>query len=218
MKLECPYCWQHYEIEKSAPDREVVCIYCEQHFLVKDALVLEKRSAQSRFFWPVIGGILLIVLCLAGVNIWLAFRSFAPPPEEEPVQIEIPELKAAGDLQTVMEPLYRTLKDFRKGIGMLSKQQTALQSRMDDLVLHIRALEKQPAGTDAADKSAKNSSPEKEIRALEARIQLLEEYHKQLLKGLTGLRKEAEQLRAGERLMKLERQMSSGAGSPMPEK
>ncbi|MBR2643027.1 MAG: HD domain-containing protein, partial [Lentisphaeria bacterium] len=49
MKLECPYCWQHYEIAKSDMNKELVCINCEQSFRVQDALVIDSHHASRKY-------------------------------------------------------------------------------------------------------------------------------------------------------------------------
>ena len=71
MKLECPYCWQHYEIAKSDINRELVCINCEQSFRVQDALIIDSHHRNGNYNKLLIGGLGLIIAILLIMNIWI---------------------------------------------------------------------------------------------------------------------------------------------------
>ena len=69
MKLECPYCWQHYEIAKSDINRELVCINCEQSFRVQDALIIDSHHRNGNYNKLLIGGLGLIIAILLIVSL-----------------------------------------------------------------------------------------------------------------------------------------------------
>ncbi len=64
MKLECPFCWQHYEIDKAERNQTFTCVCCNQTFNGCDAHVLHDRNTERdrRLAVLLIAGFLLIVL------------------------------------------------------------------------------------------------------------------------------------------------------------
>lgn len=74
MKLECPYCWQHYEIDNSERKQTFTCICCGQTFNGKDALVLpEYRTGMTR--WIMILALISVVV-LTAFNLFCCFQNW----------------------------------------------------------------------------------------------------------------------------------------------
>ena len=208
MKIECPYCYQHYEIEKSDMDRELVCVNCEQAFRVRDALVLEQAPEhRPPMTWLlVVIGVLTVLLLL--LNLWnwrrlselrAAVASGTPAAAEQ--QQEDTDSRPAENQQKELHqeigPLERKVEDLRAENERLTKQAAELSSRLAETEKRLSAADKTPAG---------------KSEDLAARVKLLEEYHAQLLKGLTDLRTEIQSLNIGDRLDALEKKV--GAGNP----
>ena len=198
MKIECPYCYQHYELEKSDMNREVVCINCEQTFQVRDALVLDQPSVRKKMIWVFAAMGVLIVL-LIGLNLWnwqrlRSSRAEAPRLEaNRMLPAETPTEKVpTDDAATLL-----AVQEMRDANARLDKRIAALEKSVAELTVRLAGLEKRN-GT-PPDTAALAQSKE-----LEEKQKLLEEYHKQLLKGLTELRQEVQSLRIGERLSRLE--------------
>ncbi len=63
MKLECPYCWQHYEINATDRDQDFVCLCCEQTFNGKDALLLpESGGGERKWCRILLAAVVLLVI------------------------------------------------------------------------------------------------------------------------------------------------------------
>ncbi len=117
MKLECPYCWQHYEINAADRDQDFVCLCCEQTFNGKDALLLPDTRGGERKWCRIL---LIAVLLLVGLNLVLWQRCAARERQEavaaasvEPLgqpslERELAELRAR---QTRLEEQLRTLRE-----------------------------------------------------------------------------------------------------------
>ena len=215
MKLECPYCWQHYEVAKSDMNRELVCINCEQSFRVQDALIIDANSGRRNYTPWLIAGMGVIIIVLLIVNVWI-WRSLSAPrtDKENPRQTAVAAqqvLPAAQppDPKTAAASLYMTQNDFRAENEKLQKQVIDLEQARQVLTARLEKAEKQLAAN-SADKTA--SATEESVNNLSikvesanAQIQLLNEYHKQLLKGLTGLRQELIAMNLADRLNNLEK-------------
>ena len=218
MKIECPYCYQHYEIEKSDMDRELVCINCEQSFRVRDALVLEQTPAHRQSLTWLLAGMGVLIVLLLGLNLWNWQRLVelrAASAHAGPATFVKQDVvsKSAEDLQTVIAPLYRTLKEMRAENERLTKQAATLEKTVAELKTRLDKAEKQTASVAGADRVASleegvNTQAIK-IEGVAAQIKLLDEYHKQLLKGLTDLRSEIQVLNLNDRLNTLEKKVDS---------
>ena len=212
MKLECPYCWQHYEIAKSDMNRELVCINCEQSFRVQDALVIDSQSRRNALPW-ILGGMGVMLVLLLGLNLWTWLRagsSKVDAASQQPaVQTAVQPAAPQTDLQTVIAPLYRTLKEFRTENEKLSKQIAVLEQARQDLAERLEKAEKQVAANAGSERAAATEESINtltiKIESANAQIKLLDEYHKQLLKGLTDLRTELHAMNIAERLTNLEK-------------
>jgi len=78
MKLECPYCWQHYDIERKHLNQEFTCISCSQVFNGKNALIIEDDPKRSRTFRLITYIILLTAVLLLGISnlsLWKQLRT-----------------------------------------------------------------------------------------------------------------------------------------------
>ena len=215
MKHESPYCWQQYEIAKSDMNRELVCINCEQSFRVQDALVIDSRSSRNNVLHWVIGGMGAAIVLLLALNLWswqransgskAAVTTPAPVAEQTAVQAAAPQ----ADLQTVNAPLYRTIKDFRTENEKLAKQITVLEQARQDLAERVEKAEKQLSANAGNEQAAATEESINTLRikieSANAQIKLLDEYHKQLLKGLTDLRTELNAMNIADRLTQLEK-------------
>ena len=214
MKLECPYCWQHYEIAKSDMNRELVCINCEQSFRVQDALVIDSRSSRNNTLLWVIGGMGAAIVLLLGLNLWSWQRvdrgdKAAVAPQQPVAAQAVQPAAPQADLQTVIAPLYRTLKEFRSENEKLAKQVTVLEQARQDLAERLEKAEKQMAANDSSEQAAATEESINTLRikieSANAQVKLLDEYHKQLLKGLTDLRTELNAMNIADRLTNLEK-------------
>ena len=214
MKLECPYCWQHYEIAKSDMNRELVCINCEQSFRVQDALVIDSRSSRNNTLLWVIGGMGAAIVLLLGLNLWSWQRAdrgdkAAVAPQQPVAAQAVQPAAPQADLQTVIAPLYRTLKEFRSENEKLAKQVTVLEQARQDLAERLEKAEKQMAANDSSEQAAATEESINTLRikieSANAQVKLLDEYHKQLLKGLTDLRTELNAMNIADRLTNLEK-------------
>lgn len=70
MRMECPYCWQHYEIAPGDREKDFVCICCDQAFNGRDALVI---PANDRKLWikvAVSAGIVAVLLLALNIFLW----------------------------------------------------------------------------------------------------------------------------------------------------
>ncbi len=79
MKLECPYCWQHYDIDRKHLNQEFTCISCSQVFNGKNALIIEDDPKRSRTFRLITYIILLTAVLMLGISnlsLWKQLRSF----------------------------------------------------------------------------------------------------------------------------------------------
>jgi hypothetical protein len=68
--MECPYCWQHYEIAPGDREKDFVCICCDQTFNGRDALVI---PANDRKLWikvAVSAGVVATVLLALNIFLW----------------------------------------------------------------------------------------------------------------------------------------------------
>lgn len=214
MKLECPYCWQHYEIAKSDMNRELVCINCEQSFRVQDALVIDSRSSRNNTLLWVIGGMGAAIVLLLGLNLWSWQRAdrgdkAAVAPQQPVAAQAVQPAAPQADLQTVIAPLYRTLKEFRSENEKLAKQVTVLEQARQDLAERLEKAEKQMTANDSSEQAAATEESINTLRikieSANAQVKLLDEYHKQLLKGLTDLRTELNAMNIADRLTNLEK-------------
>ena len=214
MKLECPYCWQHYEIAKSDMNRELVCINCEQSFRVQDALVIDSRSSRNNTLLWVIGGMGAAIVLLLGLNLWSWQRAdrgdkAAVAPQQPVAAQAVQPAAPQADLQTVLAPLYRTLKEFRSENEKLAKQVTVLEQARQDLAERLEKAEKQMTANDSSEQAAATEESINTLRikieSANAQVKLLDEYHKQLLKGLTDLRTELNAMNIADRLTNLEK-------------
>ena len=214
MKLECPYCWQHYEIAKSDMNRELVCINCEQTFRVQDALVIDSRSSRNNPLLWVIGGMGAAIVLLLGLNLWSWQRAdrgdkAAVAPQQPVAAQAVQPAAPQADLQTVIAPLYRTLKEFRSENEKLAKQVTVLEQARQDLAERLEKAEKQIAANAGSEQAAATEESINTLRikieSANAQVKLLDEYHKQLLKGLTDLRTELNAMNIADRLTNLEK-------------
>lgn len=214
MKLECPYCWQHYEIAKNDMNRELVCINCEQTFRVQDALVIDSRSGHKKITTWLLGGMGVLIILLLLLNIWSWHRSGAAPAKSAPTASAAAEpsvrvVSPQTDLQTVIAPLYRTLKEFRTENEKLAKQITVLEQARQDLSERLEKAEKQLTANTGKEQAAATeeslNTMSIKIEGANAQIKLLDEYHKQLLKGLTDLRTELTAMNLSDRLTNLEK-------------
>lgn len=214
MKLECPYCWQHYEIAKSDINRELVCINCEQSFRVQDALIIDSHHRNGNYNKLLIGGLGLIIAILLIMNIWIWQRiSSAPKTESKPaVQTAAvqpaPAAAPQTDVQTVIAPLYRTLQECRTENEKLTRQIAVLEQSRQELTERVEKAEKQLAANTGKEQE---QAMEEKIRTLSIKItgvsaqtKLQQEYHQQLLNGLTDLRTQFQTMNAADRLTRLE--------------
>ncbi|MBQ7392822.1 MAG: HD domain-containing protein [Lentisphaeria bacterium] len=213
MKLECPYCWQHYEIAKSDMNKELVCINCEQSFRVQDALIIDNRNAPRKYMLWLVSGMAAVIVLLLALNVWILLRpagnnreAVIPQAAEAPVNRQA---APQADLQTVVAPLYRTIKDFRAENEKLSKQIAILEQARQDLAERLEKAEKQLASNTGNERAAATEESINtlsiKIESANAQIKVLDEYHKQLLKGLTDLRTELHAMNLTDRLTTLER-------------
>lgn len=217
MKIECPHCYQHYEIGRSDMDRELVCINCEQPFRVRDALVLEQTASQRRrltLLLPVGMGALIALLLVLNLWTWHRLHEFrSADPSGSPAsgaRQEAPASVASKEqLQSVIAPLYRTLKGMRAENERLAKKAAAQEKTAAELKSRLEKTEKQAASAAGAIRVASQEESLNtlavKVEGLTAQINLLDEYHKQLLKGLTDLRTEIRVLNIGDRLLLLEK-------------
>lgn len=216
MKIECPHCYQHYEINRSDLDRELICINCEQSFRVRDALVLDQQLPQPRrlSIWLMSVSGTLIVLLLA-LNLWnwqrlvelraatVAGKSVCVGPDMA--------ARSQEDMQTVIAPLYRTLKEMRNGSEQMARRTAELEQAVAELKTRLDRMGQtaSPAvGTDRVASLEEGLHTQTvKLEGLVAQINLLDEYHKQLLKGLTELRSEIQVLNIRDRLNLLEKKV-----------
>ena len=218
MKIECPYCYQHYEIEESDMDRELVCVNCEQSFRVCDALVLDQKPAhrQPMTWLLIVIGVLTVLLLVFELWNWRKLgelrTAIASGDPAVAAAAELPKKDevsgAAKDLQKALHqeigPLERKLAELRAENERLTKQAAELSARLAE-------TEKRLAGR-AKPSAAADRTPAGKSEDLAARVKLLEEYHTQLLKGLTDLRSEIQSLNIGDRITA--RAKKGGAGNP----
>ena len=214
MKIECPHCYQHYEIEKSDMDRELVCINCEQSFRVRDALMLEQTPAHRLSPTWLLTGMGVLIALLLGLNLWnwqrlVELRAASAHLRPATAVKQDAVSKSAEDLQSVIAPLYRTLKGMRAENERLAKKAAAQEKTAAELKSRLEKTEKQAASAAGAIRVASQEESLNtlavKVEGLTAQINLLDEYHKQLLNGLTDLRTEIRVLNIGDRLLLLEK-------------
>ncbi len=117
MKLECPYCWQHYEINAADRDQDFVCLCCEQTFNGKDALLLPDVRGGDRKWCRIL---LIAVFLLVILNL-LLWRQCAVRERAANVAAAQPsparELAELRDRLTRLEEQVRKLEENRSRIG-----------------------------------------------------------------------------------------------------
>ena len=210
MKVECPYCWQHYEIDKSDMDRELVCINCEQAFRVQDALVIDApRPRHNALLW-VTGGFGAAIVLLLALNLWSWQQMIRNSNTEVTVaEQSFQPVEQSKDLQAAIAPLNNSLKEVRAENEKLAKQAAALQQLCRDLTARVEKAEKEMTANhndEQAESTADSINTLRiKIETAHSQIKLLDEYHKQLLKGLTGLRTELNAMNIADRLANLEK-------------
>ncbi len=224
MKLECPYCWQHYEIEKSDMDRELVCINCEQTFRVQDAMIIDNSPLRKYRMLMVIGGLVLVILLLGGFNLYCWHR-LSSRPAEPAIPAAAPAASsssASADMQTSIAPLYQSIKNLQRSQEKLQQENAALVKRCSEFTVRLDKAEKQnsaSAGVErvAAMEEGLNTLSIK-IEAVNAQLKLQEENHRQFMSELMELRKKASELDVSDRLLRLERKAGSFDLAPVNRK
>ena len=118
MKIECPYCRQHYELKDPKCDQKVVCLECQQKFSISSARRLDPEKLGRN--WVIAAGLLFVLTCaLLASNVWL-WRQLAA-------------LQHSGDAPPV---------DARKAIRDLREQEQCLQQRIQILERRLDAIAK----------------------------------------------------------------------------
>ena len=113
------------------------------------------------------------------------------------------------DLQEAIAPLNNSLTAVRAENEKLAKQAAALQQLCRDLTARVEKAEKEMTANhndEQAESTADSINTLRiKIETAHSQIKLLDEYHKQLLKGLTELRTELNAMNIADRLANLEK-------------
>ena len=105
MRLECPYCWQHYEIEPQDKSQEFTCICCGQVFNGRDAVILPPIKLRREKI--VVYAALLLTVLLTLLNLYLFLRNLSSERNDE-CKIKISALN--GQMEQLRSDLKQHMK------------------------------------------------------------------------------------------------------------
>lgn len=138
MKLECPYCWQHYDIDRKHLNQEFTCISCAQVFNGKNALIIEDDPKRGRTFRLITYIILLTAVLLLGISnlsLWKQLRSFQSRAET------IARTEKSETVQR-LEVVHSAASALEERLAKLEKILAVKDESLKSAEAHAEALEK----------------------------------------------------------------------------
>ena len=209
MKLECPYCWQHYEVEKKDLDHEFVCISCEQAFHGRDALILEDRNPLFMRIFAVVA--LLLIVGLLGSNLW-CWR-------------QLQQIQKTGEARNAtnsssLAPIFTTIDATREDLARFDGRQLETEKRLAEQGNVLKDLQKQLVQLDANTRQL--TALNKTVTELEQRLEkirksgeLNDQQLKILVKALADLRYQLNSYNLSNRLGELEKFAANNEVAPL---
>lgn len=76
MRMECPYCWQHYEISHTDRDKDFVCINCDQSFNGRDATIIPGNHQKLWMIVSFAAGALALLMLATNVFLWRQMKYY----------------------------------------------------------------------------------------------------------------------------------------------
>ncbi len=198
MKLECPYCWQHYDIERKDINQEFTCISCAQAFKGKDALVLEdpKRARTLRLTAYVALLAAVVALAVFNVTLWRQLHSLRS-------RAKIAAQAGMSETEKKLAAVQAASAALEKRLDLFEKELTARSEALKISETNVAALEKRlKDGPDVLEELVKIRTAQGELLP---QLKKLEQQDAAVLKGLADFRTSVNSMNLANRIGELEK-------------